>query len=271
MTTLIQTRSGTFFRHVFAIIAVAATAFLTAGAAIAETPPAPQVGLYELRVYTAADGKLPELDARFRNHTIGLFRKHGMKPIAFFHPENPGDHRIIYLMGYKDRAARNAAWNAFAADPEWKRVAGASEANGPIVAKVETLFLEPTDYSPALDLTSPTPPRYFELRTYTTNPGKLDNLDARFRDHTMKLFAKHGMTNVLYWHPVGGLPGMENQLIYLLAFPTKEARSPAWNAFVSDDEWKKVAADSQKDGQILAPDGGIVSVEMKPTDYSPLK
>jgi hypothetical protein len=265
------TRSGTVSRRAFAAIAVAATAFLTAGAPAAETALVPQVGLYELRVYTAADGKLPELDARFRNHTISLFRKHGMKPIAFFHPENAGDNRIIYLMGYKDRAARDAAWNAFAADPEWKSVAGASEANGAIVARVETLFLEPTDYSPALDMTSATPPRYFELRTYTTNPGKLENLHSRFRDHTLRLFEKHGMTNLLYWRPAGGQAGTENQMVYLLAFPDKEARKAAWAAFVADEAWKTVAADSQKDGQILAPSGAIVSVEMTPTDYSPLK
>jgi hypothetical protein len=265
MTSLAQTRPGKFFRYAAAIIAVAATAFLAACATVDKSPPPAQVGLYELRVYTAADGKLPELDARFRNHTIGLFRKHGMTPIAFFHPENPDDHRVIYLMGYKDRAARDAAWSAFGADPEWASVARASE------AKVETVFLVPTDYSPALDLRSATPPRYFELRTYATNPGKLENLHTRFRDHTTKLFEKHGMTNVLYWRPAGDQPGMENKMIYLLAFPNKEARNPAWAAFVADENWKTVAADSQKDGQILASDGGIVSVQMEPTDYSPLK
>jgi len=71
-----------------------------------------------------------------------------MNPIAFFHPANPDDHRIIYLMGYKNRAAREAAWKAFAADAEWVTVSRASEANGSIVSNVENLFLEPTDYSP---------------------------------------------------------------------------------------------------------------------------
>lgn len=271
MTTLAQTRPGALFRRAAAIIAVAVTAFFAACAAIGETAPPPQVGLYELRIYTAAEGKMPDLDARFRDHTIGLFRKHGMKPIAFFHPDKADDHRIVYLMGYTDRAARDAAWKAFAADPEWAKVSRASEAKGPIVAKVESQFLVPTDYSPALDLASATPPRYFELRTYTTNPGKLENLHTRFRDHTLKLFAKHGMTNLLYWRPTAGQPGMENKLVYLLAFPDKAARNPAWAAFVADEDWKKVAADSQKDGQILVSDGAIVSVEMWPADYSPMK
>jgi uncharacterized protein YbaA (DUF1428 family) len=173
-------------------------------------------------------------------------------------------------MGYKDRAARDAAWAAFATDPEWIRVESASQAKGSLTSKIESLFLVPTDYSPALDLTSATPPRYFELRTYTTHPGKLENLHTRFRDHTLGLFTKHGMTNMLYWRPTGGQPGMDNKLVYLMAYPSKDARNAAWAAFGADAAWKKVAADSQVDGPILTATAGVVSVEMKPTDYSPL-
>ncbi|ESQ88320.1 hypothetical protein ABAC460_16805 [Asticcacaulis sp. AC460] len=270
MTSLTQPRRGRFVRHAAAIIIVAAIALFAACATRGESVPSPQVGLYELRIYTAADGKMSELDARFRDHTIGLFRKHGMTPIAFFHPENPDDHRLIYLMGYKDRAARDAAWSAFATAPEWSEVRGASEAHGALTSKIESLFLVPTDYSPALDLTSAAPPRYFELRTYTTNPGKLENLHTRFRDHTLGLFAKHGMTNMLYWRPTADQPAMDNKLVYLMAYPDKAARNAAWAAFGADEAWKKVAADSQVDGPILTATGGVVSVEMRPTDYSPL-
>ncbi|ESQ74727.1 NIPSNAP family protein [Asticcacaulis sp. AC402] len=273
MTTLAKTGYVSVSRRAAAIvaIAVAAMALLCAWATRSESLPPPPVGLYELRVYTAADGKMPELDARFRDHTIGLFRKHGMMPIAFFHPENPDDHRLMYIMGYKDRAARDTAWTAFDSDPEWTRVYSASQANGALTAKVESLFLVPTDYAPALDLTPATPPRYFELRTYTTLPGKLENLHTRFRDHTLGIFRKHEMTNMLYWRPTGDQPGMDNKMVYLMAYPDKDARNAAWAAFGADEAWKKVAADSEKDGPILAATGGVVSVQMKPTDYSPLK
>src|SRR5215217_2848308 len=74
--------------------------------------------------------------------------------------------------------------------------------------------------------------RVFEMRTYYAAPGKLDALHARFRDHTMKLFEKHGMTNLGYWTPIGAAPGAEanpeNQLIYVLAYPSKEARDQSW-------------------------------------------
>ena len=109
--------------------------------------------------------------------------------------------------------------------------------------------------------------RYFELRTYTTNPGKMAALHARFRDYTMKLFEKHGITNVGYWSPVTG-ENAENTLTYIIAYPSKEDREKSWKAFVEDPDWKKAKADSEKDGVLVSK---VVSVFMNPTDYSPLK
>jgi len=110
--------------------------------------------------------------------------------------------------------------------------------------------------------------RFFEMRTYTASPGKIQALHARFRDHTCKLFEKHGMTNVGYWQPVTG-ENAENTLVYLLAFPSKEARDASWKAFQADEEWKKAKADSEKDGVPLA--AKVVSVFMHPTDYSAIR
>jgi hypothetical protein len=240
-------------------------------------PPAPQIGLYELRIYTPAEGKKDALDARFRDHTIGLFRKHGMTPIAFWHvntsASQPADNRLFYLMGYQDRAARDAAWTAFAADPEWRSVYQASQANGSLTAQggIASTFLTPTDYSPALDLASSATPRLFELRTYTANPGKLEDIHARFRNHTTKIFARLGMTNFLYWRPVDGQAGMESKMVYLMAYPNAAARTQAWRDFIADAEWKTVAAESEKNGPLLASPGGVVSVQLVPTDYSPVK
>lgn len=107
--------------------------------------------------------------------------------------------------------------------------------------------------------------RFFELRTYTASPGKLDALHARFRDHTCKLFEKHGMTNVGYWVSQGAEP----KLVYVLAFPSKEARDASFKAFGADPEWQKVYADSQKDGVKLA--AKVESVFLTPADYSAIK
>ena len=109
--------------------------------------------------------------------------------------------------------------------------------------------------------------RFFELRTYTPSPGKMDALHARFRDHTCKLFEKHGMTNVGYWSQISG-DNAENTLVYILAYPSKEAREKSWKEFVADPDWVKAKADSEKDGVLV---GKVISVFMTGTDYSAIK
>jgi hypothetical protein len=109
--------------------------------------------------------------------------------------------------------------------------------------------------------------RVFELRTYTSPEGKLADLDKRFRDHTMRIFKKHGMENVGYWHPQDA-PDSANTLIYIVAHKSRDAAKASWAAFQADPEWKKVSDESQVNGRIVSK---VVSVFMDPTDYSPLK
>jgi hypothetical protein len=112
--------------------------------------------------------------------------------------------------------------------------------------------------------------RVFELRTYHAAPGKLKALEARFRDHTMKLFEKHGITNIGYWTELN--PKQDDEkLIYIIAFPSKEAADKSWKEFIDDPEWKKVRQESEKDGPLLRKENGVESVYLKPTDYSPIK
>ena len=106
----------------------------------------------------------------------------------------------------------------------------------------------------------------FELRTYTTHEGRLPALQARFRDHTMGLFEKHGMRNIGYWIPAD----RPNTLIYIIAHADADAVSSNWKAFASDPAWQAVARESRKDGPILI-EGGITNQFMTATDYSPLK
>jgi hypothetical protein len=113
-------------------------------------------------------------------------------------------------------------------------------------------------------------PRVFELRTYHAAPGKLKALEARFRDHTIKLFEKHGITNIAYWTELN--PKQEDEkLIYIIAFPSKEAADKSWKEFRDDPEWKKVREESEKDGSLLRKENPVESVYLKPTDYSPIK
>ena len=105
--------------------------------------------LYEYRVYEAMPGRLPEVHARFRDHTLRLFERHGIKVIGFWSPK-AGEYtnRVIYMLAFEDPAHRESAWAAFAADPEWQKVVAETEANGPIISRVFNSFLAPTDYSP---------------------------------------------------------------------------------------------------------------------------
>jgi hypothetical protein len=109
--------------------------------------------------------------------------------------------------------------------------------------------------------------RVFELRTYHTFPGRLDALNKRFREHTLKLFEKHGMTNIGYWVPQDS-PARETTLIYVISHASRDAAKASWAAFIADPEWKKISEDSQKDGKIVEK---VESVFMDATDYSKIK
>jgi hypothetical protein len=109
--------------------------------------------------------------------------------------------------------------------------------------------------------------RVFEIRTYTANEGKLSDLHARFRNHTLKLFEKHGMTNVGYWSPQDA-PLAQNTLVYILSHENREAATRSWDAFRKDPEWVKVQTASEVNGKLVAK---VESIFMDATDYSPMK
>jgi len=106
--------------------------------------------VFELRTYTANEGKFDALQARFRNHTLRLFARHGIQNVGYWTPADAplAANTLVYLLAYKDRDAAKRSWDGFRADPDWKKVASESEANGKLVGKVESLYLQPTDYSP---------------------------------------------------------------------------------------------------------------------------
>lgn len=117
---------------------------------------------------------------------------------------------------------------------------------------------------------APEKPTYvYEMRTYTTEPGKMPNLNARFRDHTVKLFEKHGMKNVIYLTPIDAEnKPIDNKLVYLLAHKSQEAAKKSFDDFRKDPEWTTAREASEKDGKIVSK---FVSEFFVPTDYSPMK
>jgi hypothetical protein len=222
---------------------------------------------FELRIYYCNPGKLNTLVERFTNHTTRIFEKHGMTNIGYWLPINNPDSALYYVLAFPNKAARDSSWKNFVADPEWKQVAAKSEENGKIISKITSVFMDAASISPVIKASRQGSDRTFELRTYTCLPGKLPNLIARFRDHTQKLFEKHGMTNIAYWTTVEK-DNSQPKLVYILAHKSEEAGKKSFDTFRADPVWIAARDASEKDGKIVEK---VESVFMKPLSFSPIR
>lgn len=133
-----------------AALAFAAGSLLTLRFMKTDNVAAQSPRVFELRVYHCLPGRLPALQARFRDNTMRIFTKHHMTNIAYWTPQDDPqkDNTLIYVIAHDSREAAKKNWAEFVADPEWKQVAKASEADGKIVEKVDSTFMDATDYSP---------------------------------------------------------------------------------------------------------------------------
>ena len=255
-------------RRLLPLFALAPLVALTTDSPAAEK----DTRVYEMRTYYAAPGKLDALNARFKDHTLKLFEKHGITNVAYFTPIDNKDNKLVYFVSFPSKEARNKSFKEFGADPDWKKAAADSEKDGKLVNKIESRFLTVTDYSPELKIAESNAPRVFELRTYTATKGNLGNLNDRFKDHTIKLFEKHGMKNIVYWNLLKGEKDDDKMLIYLLSHKDKEAAAKSFDAFRKDPDWDAARKASEvKGGGSLTEKGGVVSEYLTPTPYSPLK
>ncbi|MGC3947875.1 MAG: NIPSNAP family protein [Chryseolinea sp.] len=221
---------------------------------------------FELRVYHTYPGRLDALLSRFQNHTTKIFEKHGMENIGYWVPSANDNQLLYYILAYPSKEARDKSWAAFSADPEWKQVQAKSEESGKIVDSVGSVFMNVSEIMPKIKPGSGKG-RVFELRTYTCLPGRLPNLITRFKDHTTKLFEKHGMENIVYFTSIekdGGQP----KLVYLLAHKSEADAKKSWDAFRSDPVWIEARDASEKDGKIVEK---VESVYMTPTSFSKIK
>ena len=145
------------FRTVSILAAVAITCGVATFALRAEDKPAAvetkkaTTRYFEMRTYHAAPGKLDALNTRFREHTVELFKKHGMESIGYWTPVAEGEKKpdtLVYILSYPSKEAAEESWKAFRADPDWVKAKAESEVDVPLVEKVDSLYLNPTDYSP---------------------------------------------------------------------------------------------------------------------------
>ena len=129
-------------------------------------------------------------------------------------------------------------------------------------------YMNATDYSPPFSVDQASDDSVYELRIYKTNEGKLEKLNARFRDHTIKIFDRYGMQSVGYWTPADA-PDSSNTLIYVLRHASRDAAKESWKSFGADADWKKAAQESQKDGRFLSEKPQVTFMEA--TDYSAIR
>ena len=253
------------------IVSLSLGILLTTGAFAGPNPgkPAakPSTKLYEIRIYHPTPGKYAEIVDRFRQYTTKLFAKHGMENIGYWTPTDSSRQELTYILAYPSREARAASWQAFGSDPDWKAVVAKTEANGKLVDHVDQIFMMESELSPTVKTRINQPERTFELRTYTAAPGKLTDLLTRFRDHTIALFSKHGMTHVGYWITTEA-DGKQPKLIYMLAHPSEAEGKQHFKEFADDADWKKARDASEANGKLTEK---VESVYFKPTDYSPMK
>jgi len=222
---------------------------------------------YELRIYYCHPGKLNTLIERFKNHTTGLFEKHGMENVGYWLPTNNEQNALYYILAYPNRAARQSSSTAFSKDPQWQEVARKSEENGKIVAKVTSVFMTTSELSPAIKPSSKGADRSFELRTYYPAPGKFPELITRFKKHALGFFKKYKMQNIGYWNTVDSLKAQPD-LVYMLAYKTEAEGRNAWAEFLKDPKWVKAKADSEKNGKLV---DSVKSVYLKPLEFSAIK
>ena len=215
--------------------------------------------LYEMRVYDAMPGKLPALNDRFANHTIGFFKDHGIGILGFWTAEIGTSNQLTYILSFDSMADREKKWAAFGADKRWQEVRAETESEGPFVSSLSNTFMRLTPYSMEPDVSS----NVQELRVYHAMPGKLPALHDRFADHTINLFKKHGIKNVGYWTED---VGTSNKLVYMLGYSGLGDREKGWAAFGADPDWLKARAASEVDGPLVR---RSISTILRRTAYSP--
>ena len=230
--------------------------------------------LFDFRIFQTSPGKLDALHARLRDHQIPLLEQHGIFTLAVFVPAGENPDRLVYLItGAEGLTAMTEGWAGFRKDPEWLKVKQATDESGPLVLQEKYKPLSMTYWSPKFPPDEPIKAGIFELRTYVCpNRQKHAALMRRFRDHTKKLFEKHGMTNVVYW-TAPDEPELWEGLVYLLAHDNEEAAQKSFAAFRSDPEWLAVkkASEEMSGGSLTNAENGVQSLFLQATDYSPLK
>ncbi len=252
--------------HTFAV-GLIALAF-GAGYAARETPVSAQGQnrILEIRYYTVPDKTgLDNLVKRMVG-TAKIFDRIGMKGVFYGVAAEPplSENTYIYILSHENREKAKENWSRFSADPEWKTLSSTAASPGKL--DIKTVFVNPTDFSPAPVAAAQGPNRIFELRTYTA-PDKtgLDNLVTRMRTGEAQVFNRVGMKGV-FFSVAAEPPLSENTYVYMLAHENREKAKESWSKFSADEGWKTLRSTAAPTGQIK-----VESTFLNPTDFSPIR
>ena len=276
-------------------IAAITFVMLVSTVAMAQTSPATKI--YEFRSYVATPGRQADVLKLINDSGLSVMTKHNITLVGAWTNVDAADERVFTLLSHKDKASAIANNTAFQNDPGWVDALQKSTVDGKKpVATFERIFLTTNDYSPNLEVKA-VGNRVFELRTYVASKGNLPALNARFKNHTLGLFTKHGMTNILYCSVLDGekltaaklleavspigkgtaqidadLPAAGNSLFYFITHASPDAAKASFGKFGADEEWQKArqASEAAAGGSLTAKDG-VKSLFLKPTAFSPLK
>ena len=209
--------------------------------------------VYELRIYKANQDRFEHLSTRFREYTDRIFAKHNMKALGYWVPTDGTTRQkrsIVYLLKHTSRYDAYANWTHFTNDREWQKVLDMPTFRGLLAEKPTSIFMTETEYSDSFVTSNDKADSVFELRFYKCNEGKLDALNARFRDSVISLYEKHKLADVGYWTPFVP-PENQNTLIYMLQHESREQAAANWKALLNDPKWKPVARAFQENGGLL--------------------
>lgn len=230
--------------------------------------------IYEWHTLAAAPGKLDALHSQLRERVLPALGDRGLRTVAVFTPAGDNPERLVHLvLAGSPEGAESAGADLLAGVAEWQSLLADVAGAPAIAAPRSTQRLRTTAWSPLPVAAQGTAARVFELRTYTSpDAARRQALLQRFEQHTLKLFEKHGMTNVIYWTPAGG-PDAETKLVYLLAHESPASAKASFDGFRKDPDWiaAKTASETAAGGSLTTKEKGVVSEFLVPTDYSPLR
>lgn len=227
--------------------------------------------LYELRHYTTPDTtSLSALTSVFGEHILPVAETHGMRVVGSWTVAIGQQPRFTVMLAFDDANQRQEQFASFLGSDAWRQAEPLLFPNGAaLITGLDTALLRPTDYSPdSFRFMDAASPGVFEERIYRArNERTFAGVNRRFNDHTVRIFAKHGIVPVGFWTVDVGADQMLS-LYYLLRFDSLGDYNPKWNAFRSDPEWQQVREDSERDGNLLL---WIRSTILAPTPFSPMR